>query len=185
MSTKIRDTSDQEFDVKEWLAIRKEAGLKIDPETAEVAWIYAQTLDPYGVHEDLPEEYDCVGREYFARAPGSDIWVCFGDLPNEIRERLWERHGRALSFPAGLFVPLDPTSMTAEEALEGARAFDVGMSVSGDDLVLTAASAPPSAFLEMLPSCKADIVKLLRGEEAARANDNPADASAPGWRKIL
>ena len=24
-----------------WLAIRKEAGLKIDPETAEVTWTYA------------------------------------------------------------------------------------------------------------------------------------------------
>ena len=33
-----------------WLASRKEAGLKIDPETAEVEWTYAQTLDPYGVY---------------------------------------------------------------------------------------------------------------------------------------
>ena len=32
----------------QWLAIRKEAGLKLDPETAEVEWCYAQTLDPYG-----------------------------------------------------------------------------------------------------------------------------------------
>ena len=39
---------------KAWLAIRKEAGRKIDPETAEVDWIYAQTLDPYGVYPDLP-----------------------------------------------------------------------------------------------------------------------------------
>ena len=31
--------------VEQWLAIRKEAGLKIDPETAEVDWCYAQTLD--------------------------------------------------------------------------------------------------------------------------------------------
>jgi hypothetical protein len=35
--------------VEEWLAIRKEEGLKIDPDTAEVNWHYAQTLDPYGV----------------------------------------------------------------------------------------------------------------------------------------
>ena len=33
--------------VKEWLAIRKKAGLTIDTETAEVDWCYAQTLDPY------------------------------------------------------------------------------------------------------------------------------------------
>ena len=55
------------FDVEQWLAIRKEAGLTIDPETAEVCWIYAQTGDPYGVYPDLPEERQQVGREYFAR----------------------------------------------------------------------------------------------------------------------
>ena len=56
-----------------WLAIRKEAGLKIDPETAEVTWRYAHTCDPYGVYPDLPEEYQQVGREYFARSPGSEV----------------------------------------------------------------------------------------------------------------
>ena len=92
----------EEMAVEHWLAIRKEAGLKIDPETAEVDWTYAQTLDPYGVDPDLPEEYRQVGREYFARSPGSDIWVWFGDLPKETREALWERHKRNLAFPAGL-----------------------------------------------------------------------------------
>jgi hypothetical protein len=76
------------FDVEQWLAIRKEAALKIDPETAEVAWWYAQTLDPYGIDPDLPEECEQIGREYFAFAPGSDIWVSFGDLPNETRDAL-------------------------------------------------------------------------------------------------
>ena len=57
--------------------------LKIDPDTAEVDWEYGQTLDPYGVCPDLPEEYQQVGREYFARAPGSEVWVHFGDLPKE------------------------------------------------------------------------------------------------------
>ena len=65
-----------------WLASRKEAGLKIDPETAEVEWTYAQTLDPYGVYPELPEENRQVGRAYFARSPGSDVWVSFGDLPD-------------------------------------------------------------------------------------------------------
>jgi hypothetical protein len=64
---------DQELN--EFHSIRKEAGRNIDPTTAEVDWIYAQTLDPYGIDPDLPEEYQQVGREYFARAPGSDIWV--------------------------------------------------------------------------------------------------------------
>ena len=36
-------------ELEEWLAIRREAGLKINPETAEVDWCYALTLDPYAV----------------------------------------------------------------------------------------------------------------------------------------
>jgi len=85
-----------------WLAIRKEAGLQIDPVTAEVEWIYALTLDPYGIYPDLPEEYQQVGREYFARSPGGNVWVGFGDLPPATRDALWEKHSRKLAFPAGL-----------------------------------------------------------------------------------
>jgi hypothetical protein len=92
--------------VEQWLAIRKETALQIDPETAKVEWWYAQTLDPYGVNPDLPEECRQVGREYFARSPESDIWVWFGDLPDTIRDALWEKHKSHLAFPAGLF----PTS---------------------------------------------------------------------------
>jgi hypothetical protein len=77
--------------VEQWLEIRKEAGPELDPETAEVTWSYAQTLDPYGVDPDLPEELHQVGRAYFTRSPGSDIWVWFGDLPDETRETLWRK----------------------------------------------------------------------------------------------
>jgi hypothetical protein len=82
------------LEVEEWLAIRKEAGLKIDPETAEVFWCYADVADPYGVKGDLiPEEYrGCIGRDSFARSPGSDVWVWFGDLPDATRNALWEKH---------------------------------------------------------------------------------------------
>ncbi|WP_338689597.1 hypothetical protein V5279_26795 [Bradyrhizobium sp. 26S5] len=95
MTNNIRTT------IEEFLAIRKEAGLKIDPETAEVMWTYAQTFDPYGIY-DLPEEFQQFGREYFARSPGSDIWVEFGDLPDATRDALRQRHKRRLAFPAGL-----------------------------------------------------------------------------------
>lgn len=47
--------------VEQWLAIRKEAARQIDPETAEVDWWYVQTMDPYGVDPDLPEEYQQIG----------------------------------------------------------------------------------------------------------------------------
>src|SRR5262245_38175202 len=62
---------------------RLEAGQKIDPDTAEVYWEYVQMADPYGVL-DLPPEH--IGRGYFARAPGSDLWIEFGDLPEATRE---------------------------------------------------------------------------------------------------
>ena len=83
----------EDVEVEEWLATRKREALKIDPETAEVTWWYAQTLDPYGINPDLPEEYQQIGRESFARPPGSDIWVWFGDLPIQTQHRLEELHG--------------------------------------------------------------------------------------------
>ena len=88
--------------VKQWLAIRKKAARRIDPKTAKVIWRYAQVLDPYGVDPDLPKECQCVGRDYFACAPGSDIWVWFGDLPKWTKRALLKKHGHKLAFPAGL-----------------------------------------------------------------------------------
>ena len=70
----------------EFLAKRKEAGLLIDPETAEVSWTYAHIVDPYGIEPDFHEEEKCLGRVYFARAPGSDVWVSFYQcLPGDQR----------------------------------------------------------------------------------------------------
>jgi hypothetical protein len=87
---------------EQWLAVRKEAALKVNPETAEVEWTYAQTLDPYVVDPELPEERQQVGREYFARSPGSDVWVWFADLPDTTRDALWRKHKSRLAFPVGL-----------------------------------------------------------------------------------
>lgn len=85
-----------------WLAIRKKAARQIDPGTAEVDWCYGQVLDPYGIKPEPPEELWQVGREYFARSPGSKIWVWFGDLPRSTERALWEKHKTKLAFPAGL-----------------------------------------------------------------------------------
>jgi hypothetical protein len=78
-------------------AARKRAGQSIDPETAD-----AQTLDPYGIDPDLPDEYWQLGREYFACDPNSDVWLHFDDLPDAAREALWRKHRSKLAFPAGL-----------------------------------------------------------------------------------
>ena len=86
-----RERMIEEMTVEDWLAVRKQEGLKIDPSTAEVDWEFAQTSDPYGVNPDLPEELQQVGRAYFARRPGSDVWVWFGDLTEATRHALWKR----------------------------------------------------------------------------------------------
>jgi hypothetical protein len=91
-----------EMTAKQWLAIRKEAGLRMDPDTAEVDWRYGAVFDPYEIEPDLPEELQVAGRVYFARSPGSDIWVEFGDIPETTRDALWEKHSQDLAFPAGL-----------------------------------------------------------------------------------
>jgi hypothetical protein len=96
-------------DLDEFLAIRKAEGLKIDPRTAEVAWVYAETFDPYGLHI-VPDELSMVGREYFARDPGSDIWVRFEDLPENTQGALWQAHKQDLVFPAGLPVDQRPVA---------------------------------------------------------------------------
>jgi hypothetical protein len=95
-----KKTAAEKAEIERWLAVRKEEALKIDPETAEVYWVYAQVLDPYGVLDEceLPEEFRGVGRDYFARAPGSDIWVWFGDLPDETEDKLWKKHRSKVSF---------------------------------------------------------------------------------------
>jgi len=97
----LAGVSEKREKLEQWLAIRKEAGLQIDPLTAEVCWEYGQTLDPYGI-DPPPAEYDQLQRNYFARSPGSDIWVHFDDLPDATSDALWDRYRSKLGFPAGL-----------------------------------------------------------------------------------
>lgn len=94
--------SSNDLTVEQWLQIRKEEALRIDADNAEVFWSFEHTLDPYGVDPELPEECRQVGREYFARSPGSDIWVWFGDLPAETRKKLWNRRESEPPFPEDL-----------------------------------------------------------------------------------
>ncbi|MDQ2081527.1 hypothetical protein RA307_15175 [Xanthobacteraceae bacterium Astr-EGSB] len=66
---------------KRWRDVRKRAATKIDPATAVLGWRYGQVMDPYGLREYIPPEYDCIDRVYFARGPRSKVWVWVGDLP--------------------------------------------------------------------------------------------------------
>lgn len=40
---------------------------------------------------ELAKEWDCIGRVYFARSPGTDVWVCEYDLPEATRNALWQK----------------------------------------------------------------------------------------------
>ena len=83
--------------IEQWLAVRKEAGLKIDPETAEVDWDYGQTLDPYGVLDEweLPEEFHQVGREYWARSPEATSGLISAICPIRVRRKALDEASRS------------------------------------------------------------------------------------------
>jgi hypothetical protein len=96
--------------------IAKEAAPTINPATAEVTCFYQPAGDPYGVLRYYfgPGEIQDV-RTYFARVPEVEVqkpfsrfgtfaarhryiwrfeqpWVWFGDLPEPVRDALWEKH---------------------------------------------------------------------------------------------
>jgi hypothetical protein len=97
-------TASQKAEIEQWRAMSEEAGLKIDPATAEVKWAYGQTLYPCGfmVEWELPGDFHQSEPEYWARSPESDAWVAFSDLPADTRDRLRKRQSSELVFPAGL-----------------------------------------------------------------------------------
>jgi hypothetical protein len=81
-------------ELRQWLASRKGAGAKIDIETCELGWWYAQDADPYGIQQALgefPEAMYQVGRNRFVRSPDSQGWVCEDDLPTDKVHALYAR----------------------------------------------------------------------------------------------
>jgi hypothetical protein len=62
--------------------------------------------------------------------------------------------------------------MSAVEALKAARAAGIKLALNGDEVALSAASAPPAAVVDALSRHKADIVALLRpGRDGWSAED--------------
>jgi hypothetical protein len=92
--------------IRKWLATRKEAALRINPETADVFPTYVQIMDPYR-DPDLPEEYGPEGLGCFARSPGGDTWVWFGDLPEAICDVLQKKHRKTLALV--FYAPAPPS----------------------------------------------------------------------------
>jgi len=98
MSTTVKPLGCGRFSEEELTELIK----GIDPGTAEVTWWYAQTMDPDGIDPALPEELQQVGREYFVKSSPTGTWVWFGNLPDELKDKLWAKHRHELAFPAGL-----------------------------------------------------------------------------------
>jgi len=98
-------------DIEAWLAIRKEAAKAINPATARVTWNWGYVIDPYGILSDISDEEKCIGRNYFARAPLSDVWVSFEDLPESVGHELWKRLERR--------EPNRPSPFDADDGLPG------------------------------------------------------------------
>jgi hypothetical protein len=121
-----------------------------------------------------------ITRTFFARAPGSDVWVHFGDLPEATAAALWKKHERALAaFPS-------PESMAAPAAEQGMPAFvfhrrrdielEAGFVLAGQLIVdIPAETELEGHHKQMLES----IIKQLG--EMATANQMPDDAAIFGW----
>lgn len=77
-----------------WHELLEIAGAQIDPATAEVVWEWGQLGDPYGLSPDPPPEGECVGRLYWARAPGTNIWINFCHLTEETCAELRQKLDR-------------------------------------------------------------------------------------------
>ena len=65
-----KKTAEEHAEIDRWLAIRKDAALKIDPETAEFSHTKGDKNDPYGVLDEWenPEEFQSYGHLYWARS---------------------------------------------------------------------------------------------------------------------
>jgi hypothetical protein len=110
----VEDQLPEREQIEERYANSCEAAKKIaryiDPETAEVSWTFGDVDYPYAGFR-LFHYYGYSRRElgsdclYFARAPAfspygeyarelmdSEGWVWFGDLPEAVRDALWEKH---------------------------------------------------------------------------------------------
>ena len=78
--------------VEEWLAIRKREPSRLIPRLPRLRGVTLKPWIPTKSIPTFPKEYQCVGRKSSVRRPGNDIWVWFGDLPNETLKRLREKH---------------------------------------------------------------------------------------------
>ena len=95
------DTSVFGIVIPQFVLNRRGRAGSVDRDQGEVHWLTCPGIDGHphgvrccvcvnGIYPNLPAKWDCVGRVYFARAPGGDMWVEFGDLPETTWKALQE-----------------------------------------------------------------------------------------------
>jgi hypothetical protein len=103
-----------ELDLLKWSRLVKKAASLIDPQTAEVTCFYEEEGDPYGLFRSHMPNGPGV-MMFYARSPENEMqklsrykkfaldwssrfgpWVWFGDLPEPVRNALWEKHKKKL-----------------------------------------------------------------------------------------
>ena len=124
-----------------------------------------------------PADAQVITRTYFAKAPESDLWIWFGDLPEATAAALWKKHERALAaFPS----PEAAQTHQVMPAFVFGRRRDVeleaGFTLAGDLVVdLPERTKLRGRHKRMLQG----IVKDLTGMVAA--GQMPDDAMVYGW----
>ena len=71
---------------QEFLVRVREAGRKINPETARIRAEKGYVLNVYDLYPFGEDNYGAIN--YFAFEPESELWVWFEDIPEPIRNRL-------------------------------------------------------------------------------------------------
>jgi hypothetical protein len=77
-------------DVEAFLAGRRAAALLIDPANCKMISHYVEACDIYELF-DVPDEWQCAGKELFVRNLPDGHWVWFGDLPEETCKAVLKR----------------------------------------------------------------------------------------------
>jgi hypothetical protein len=119
---------------------------------------------------------------FFARSPGSDVWVWFGDLPEATAAALWKKHERTLAaFPS-------PESMAAPAAGQVMPSFvfgrrrdvelEAGFILAGNLVIdILGRAKLKGRYKRMIQDIIGDLTKMVT------AGQMPDDAMIYGWPK--
>jgi hypothetical protein len=123
----------------------------------------------------LPEGAQVITRTFFAKAPGSDVWVWFGDLPEATAAALWKKHERTLA----AFPSVAAQTQAMPSFVFGRRRdieIEAGFTLAGDLIIdVPKQTKIKKRHKRMFESIVKDLIKM------AVAGQMPDDAMVYGW----